>query len=123
MSFAAAHFNSESVPFLLDHGMDHRVVFMPDGTLVDTPRRELESDGIHDLKLVEWIRGRAAALRGGGDAAAAAAIEKRVDEILAEAVPGRYDYPEAAGPWEAARSTLYDLAVELEPRGAASPRR
>jgi len=111
MSFSAAHFNSDSKPFWLDHGLDHRVAFLPDGRVVDTPRRELEADGIADLKLVEFIRGRAAALRAAGDPTAAADLDRRVDAILADTVPDRFDYAETPGPWEAARNRLYDLAV------------
>ena len=113
MNYAAMHSSDYSmpVPFRYEHGMDHRIVFLADGRCLDTTRRELESEGIHDLKLIEFIRARTAAARAAGKAADVEQIESALAKTIESVVPYKYGYPNTPEPWNKARATLYDLAL------------
>ena len=113
-SYAAMHASDYSmpVPFRYEHGMNHRILYLPDGTVLDTMRRVLEGEGIQDLKLLEYVRQRIAALRASGDAAAADALSKRRQAIMESVVPYRYGYASTPSAWLEARGKLYDLALE-----------
>lgn len=110
MNYAAMGANRYSmpVPFRYEHGLDHRIVFESDGRVLDTTRRELESDGIADLKLMEYIRRRCAEL----PEAQARPIEQALETLLAQTVPYKYSYSQSPADWEAAREALYDLALQ-----------
>jgi hypothetical protein len=92
--------------------MDHRVVHERDGRLLDTPRRELEADGIRDLVLLEWVREEIATLEAAAPAQAVA-LSARLDAAVESVVPYRLGYPEDPATWFEARDTLYDIAHEL----------
>ncbi len=112
MNYAAMHASDYvmPVPFRYEHGMDHRIVFLADGQCLDTTRRELESEGIHDLKLIEYVRDRTAGARARGRAAAADAHDAELAKIIESVVPYKYGYPNRPEPWHKAREALYDLA-------------
>lgn len=113
MSFAAAFFNSENYAFRLDHGLDHRIAFLPDGTVVDTPHRVLEGEGICDIKLVEFIRDRLTSLEKSNPPQARELAQSLID-ILARVVPFKYQYARDPTEWVRAREQLYDLALETQ---------
>lgn len=98
------------VPFRYEHGMDHRILFFPDGSVLDTTRRELEGDGIRDMELIFAIRRQLETLP---DKARAAAIGSRLDALLARMVPYKYGYPEDPQTWFDARRDLYAMAQEV----------
>ena len=104
------------VPFRYEHGMDHRIVFLADGTVLDTTRRELEADGIGDCKLIERIRDGVAQLRKQGREADAQRIETTLATTIDGVVPYRYGYAIAPEAWHRARGVLYDLAVQVSGR-------
>jgi hypothetical protein len=112
MNYAAMHSGDYSmpVPFRYEHGMDHRILFLEDGRVLDTTRRELEGEGIRDLKLIEGIRARAKQARDAGKKAEGEALEASLERVLDSVVPYKYGYPTGPGPWHAARGKLYDLA-------------
>lgn len=111
-NYAAMHANDYSmpVPFRYEHGMDHRIAFLPDGTVLDTTRRELECDGIHDCSLIFLIQDEAAALRKAQDTAGAEHLEQALAAVLESVVPYKYGYANQPAVWHQARSALYDLA-------------
>jgi hypothetical protein len=111
INYAALHTSDFSmpVPFRYEHGMDHRMVFLADGTLYETTRRELEGDGIRDLKLIELVRERAAAIRKQGDTGRAEQLDKALADVIEAVVPYRYGYASTPEAWHHARATLYDL--------------
>ena len=115
LNYAALHATKGSsmpVPFRYEHGMDHRVVIERDGRLLDTPRRELEADGIRDLALLEWVREEIASLEAASPAQAVA-LSARLDAAVESVVPYRIGYPQDPATWFEARDTLYDIAHEL----------
>lgn len=114
MNYAAMHSSDYSmpVPFRYEHGMDHRIVFLADGRCLDTTRRELESEGIHDMKLIEFIRDRSARARAAGKAPDADRIDTALAAAIESVVPYKYGYPQQPEPWHKARATLYDLALQ-----------
>ena len=115
LNYAALHATKGSsmpVPFRYEHGMDHRVVIERDGRLLDTPRRELEADGIRDLALLEWVREGIASLEAAAPAQAVA-LSARLDAAVESVVPYRIGYPQDPATWFEARDTLYDIAHEL----------
>jgi hypothetical protein len=120
MSYAAHSLSPHStetspVPFRYEHGLSHRLLFLPDGTLLDTWRRELEGDGIRDNMLIEHIRGRIAEMRRQPAARARAdALMAKLDALLERVVPYKYGYANTLEAWQNARGELYDLAVVCE---------
>jgi hypothetical protein len=84
------------VPFRYDHGLAWRILFLPDGTLLDSTRREYEAEAIRDAELLRLAGERGAAL-------------------AAPLIPGKYRYTRDAAAWSAVRQQLYDLAAA--PRG------
>jgi len=105
MNYAAMHMSEFyiPVPFRYDHGLEYRFMFQHDGSIIDTNRRELEQEGISDLKLIEFVRDHAK------DDETKAALDKIIDAI----VPYKYGYPYAPAAWHEARSAVYDLAVKV----------
>jgi|GEM_PF-2951742 len=101
-----------SIPYRYDHGMGFRMNFLPDGRLIDTPRRELEAEGIRDYMLIECIRDAIARLRSAGQADTAARLETALDETISSVVVGIRGYPTTAAPWLKARERLYEIATE-----------
>lgn len=117
MNYAAMHANPGSsmpVPFRYEHGMDHRLVFRADGSLLETTRRELEGDGIRDCKLIGVIRAHIDRARKSGRTTAAADVENRLRDTLASVVPYKYGYAREPAAWHAARNALYTLAIETQ---------
>jgi len=117
MNYAAMHANPHSsmpVPFRYEHGMDHRIVYLADGSVLDTTRRELERDGISDCKLIEHVRDRIGGLRKRQQEAAAQQAETELAAIIESVVPYRYGYPVEPAAWHKARSALYDIALRLD---------
>lgn len=114
MTYAALQASKVSmpVPFRYENGESHRVLFLPDGRLLDTPRRELEGEGISDIKLIEFIREGASRLAQ-RRADSARAVTRELDEILNATVPDRYGYSLDRKVWELARTKLYDLGVRV----------
>jgi hypothetical protein len=112
MTFAALHASRDTmpVPFRYENGQSHRVAFLPDGRLLDTPRRELEAEGINDIKLIELVRQASKALAGRAPKEGRAILAE-LDRVLRDLLPDRYTYSVEPNDWEAARSTLYDLAL------------
>jgi hypothetical protein len=102
---------SSPVPFRYEHGLNHRVMYLPDGTMLDTYRRELESEGIRDNMLIEHIRKLTAQLLQAGRTQAAETIRAEVDAVLDDVVPFRKRYSYRPQEWFAARNKLYNLAV------------
>src|SRR5205085_1962373 len=90
-------------PFRYDHGMQHRIVFLPDGNILDTPRRELEREGLRDLEVIEVIEDRIDARRG-DDSSAARRLRQALDAILESIVPYKYGYSQTPEAWEKARA-------------------
>jgi hypothetical protein len=105
---------NEAVPFRYDHGLMHRLAYKPDGTLLDTTRRELEGDGIQDYKLIEYVRNRIAAWRKANQSAKADATEKKLNAIIDAIVPYKYGYSQQPEDWYRARNALYDLAASAD---------
>lgn len=101
---------SAPVPFRYDHGMDHQIVFLADGTVLDTLRREVASEGIRDCSLILMVRDKADALRRRGDAAGADKLEQALADVLESVVPYKYGYATNPESWNKARNALYDLA-------------
>jgi hypothetical protein len=117
MNYAAMHASPASsmpVPFRYEHGMDHRIVFRPDGALLETTRRELEGDGIRDCRLIGVIREHIDRARKSGRTTAAADFENRLRDTLAAVVPYKYGYAREPAAWHAARNALYTLAIETQ---------
>lgn len=114
MNYAAMHSSNYSmpVPFRYEHGLDHRILFLPDGSVLDTTRRELEGDGIRDMEMIFAIRRQ---LDKMPDPTKARAIQTRLDALLAKMVPYKYGYPEDPQVWLEARHELYALAREVRP--------
>lgn len=56
--------------FRYDHGLAFRMLFLPDGTLLDTTRREMESEGIVDCLLIKGVQKQIAAMNGAAAARA-----------------------------------------------------
>lgn len=112
MTYASLHASRETMPlpFRYENGQAHRVAFLPDGKLLDTPRRELEGEGINDIKLIEFVRQVSNGL-GAGAPNESRMISAELERVLRDLLPDRYGYSVAPGDWETARSTLYDLAV------------
>lgn len=98
------------MPFRFDHGLAFRMVFLPDGTLLDTTRREMESEGIIDCLLIKAAQKKIAGMRGD----AAAEYGRRLEAILHAVVPYKRDYANAPAPWEKARAELYLLLAEIQ---------
>ena len=115
MNYAALHANKGSsmpLAFRYEHGMDHRMAHEKNGRLLDTTRRELEGDGIRDVKLITWVRHRIEALKP-AHPDRAKQLEQRLDAAIESVAPYRYGYPQDAELWHRARNTVYDLAVEV----------
>lgn len=112
MNYAGMHASDFSmpVPFRYDAGQDHRLLFLADGTLLDTPRRALEGEGISDLKLIEYVRDGAERLAK-ADPAAGKAVSDDLDKLLAETIPHKFGYSTDPDHWLKGRNALYDLAV------------
>jgi hypothetical protein len=121
MTYAALHATSTSmpVPFRYENGEDHRLAFLPDGTLLDTPRREIEAEGIADVKLIEFIEAAAGRLSV-SKPERAAAILKELSAIENRVVPYKYDYATDATRWLAARESVYALALSARAEAPAS---
>jgi len=79
------------VPLRRDHGSDTRILFLADGTLIDTVRREVEAEGVQDALLIRARR----------DAAG-------TEELLQKTVPYKWQYASDPADWERARNALYD---------------
>lgn len=101
------------VPFRYDHGMSFRIVFLPDGSLLDSTRRELESEGIKDCLLIYSIKDAIAQLEKDGTKEKAAAFEEKLKGILESVVPYKYGYAQTPAEWEKARASLYSLSEEI----------
>ena len=101
------------IPYRYDHGMGFRMNFLLDGRLLDTPRRELEAEGIRDYMLIEFIRDGIARLKDAGKADEATRHEAALDETISSVVTGIRGYPTTAAPWLKARERLYELATEV----------
>jgi len=112
-SYAAQDTNPalHTLPFRYAEGLDHRYVYLPDATILDTTRRELEAEGIRDYALVEYLRDQYPRLRAANADALVATLERRLDEIFEQVVPYRYGYADAPDTWFAGRDALYDLAI------------
>jgi hypothetical protein len=110
MNYAAMHANTYSmpVPFRYEHGMDHRMVFLPDGQVLDTTRRELEGDGIRDMNLIRLIREDLVR----ADNRQASEMTDRLDTVLNSVVPYKFGYSQDPNAWFSARRELYSLAAE-----------
>ena len=100
------------VPFRYDHGMDFRMLLLPDGSIIDSVRRELESDGIRDCLLLYRVKDRIRELRKAGNEKRADALAARLDALLHSVVPYRYGYADKPQQWDAARARLYRLAMD-----------
>ncbi|HOF87180.1 MAG TPA: hypothetical protein PLZ36_03610, partial [Armatimonadota bacterium] len=100
-----------TLPSRYAEGLDHRYVYLPDATILDTTRRELEAEGIRDYALVEYLRDQYPRLRAANADALVATLERRLDEIFEQVVPYRYGYADAPDTWFAGRDALYDLAI------------
>lgn len=111
-NFAAMYNNTTStpVPFRYDHGMNHQIVILPDGAVLDTLRREVTGEGIRDCSLIFLIREKVETLRQRGDAVGADTLEQSLTDVLESVVPYKYGYATKPEVWHQARSTLYDLA-------------
>lgn len=105
---------NESIPFRFDHGTFHRLVMIPDGSVLDTTRREMESEGIYDYKTIEYIRSRIAEKRKANQKAAADEIEGKLDKVIETMVPFRYGYSHEPKDWYRGRNDLYDIAVAIK---------
>lgn len=113
MNYAAMHVSEYymPVPFRYDHGLEYRFMFLPDGSTLDTTRRELEQEGISDMKLIEFVRDRAQAMRAAGKGPEADRAEAELEAIIGTIVPYKYGYSQVPADWHAARAKVYDLAV------------
>jgi hypothetical protein len=111
MTYAALHASESSmpVPFRYENGQAHRVVFLPDGTLLDSPRRELEGEGLSDLKLIEFIR--SAIDRGPHSSQGRQALREELEAVLSRVAPDKDHLSLEPRAWESARNELYDLAL------------
>ena len=117
MSYAAlscheSGIEGSGVPFRYDHGLSFRIACLPDGTLLDTTRRELESEGIQDCRLINYVKAKIARMRERDGQASAEALASRLGQILDSVVPYKYGYATRPEEWHAARDALYDLAQE-----------
>ncbi len=115
MNYAALHATKGSsmpLAFRYEHGMDHRMAHEKNGRLLDTTRRELEGDGIRDVKLITWVRHRLEALKP-TQPDRAKQLEQRLEAAIESVVPYRYGFPQDAQLWFQARNTVYDLAAEV----------
>ncbi len=92
---------SMPVPFRYEHGLDHRVALLPDATLLDSNRREIENDGIRDYTLINFIR------RKGNQE-----TQQQLENLIESMVPNRYGYTNDPTAWTSARNRLYDLATQ-----------
>ncbi len=79
------------IPFRRAGGWDTLVYFLPDGTLLDSIRREVQSEGIHDALLLKARR----------DAPG-------TEEILAEIVPFKWGFERNPANWDKARKKIYE---------------
>jgi len=110
MSYAALAMHESgvegsAVPFRYDHGLGFRIAYLPDGTLLDTTRRELEADGIQDCRLINYVKQR---IKNRPDR------QKQLEAILESVVPYKYGYATKPEQWYSARKGLYDLARGLK---------
>lgn len=78
------------VPFRREQGCDTRILFLPDGTLLDTVRREVEAEGIQDALLLHARRNAPG-----------------TEEILQRIVPSKWQYERDPLEWERARNAVY----------------
>ena len=97
------------IPFRYDHGLSSRMLFLPDGTLIDSVRREMESEGIIDCLLIKAAQKKIKGLTG----PKAEEYGQRLDAILHSAVPYKRGYAESSAQWEKARLDLYQLLSTL----------
>jgi hypothetical protein len=114
MHYASMH-PSETIfptPFRYDAGQDHRVMYAPDGSVVRSPRRQLEEEGINDMRVIEYIRAQTAKFAV-KDPAGAKTISDDLAKTLDAVVPYKYGYSVDPAAWLAARAKLYDMAVLL----------
>jgi hypothetical protein len=114
MNYAALHcFDfAAPVPFRYEAGQDHRMVFFPDGSLVDTPRRELEAEGIHDLKVIEFVRTGADKLAKQYPSRARE-IHNELNKTIWRVAPYKFGYSIDPQAWRNARDAVYNLAVRV----------
>ena len=110
---AALHANKGSsmpLAFRYNHGMDHRMAHGENGRLLDTARRELEGDGIRDVKLIIWVRHRLEALKR-TQPDRAQQLEQRLEAAIESVAPLLLRLP--AGRGAMAPKAVYDMAVEV----------
>lgn len=114
LNYAALHCNvyTQPVPFRYDHGLDHRIAFLPDGTILDTTRRQLEAEGIQDMKLVEFLEKKISDLEEKANKEKANQLKNSLLQILETVVPYKYGYSKEMESWNKARSRLYELILE-----------
>ncbi len=113
LNYAALHCNIhiQPVPFRYDHGLDHRIAFLPDGTILDTTRRQLEAEGIQDMKLLEQLEKKIHDLKEKGEKEKASQLNSQLQQILEAVVPYKYGYSQKMDSWNEARSRLYQLIL------------
>ena len=94
LSNAAMHTTAwgHPVPYRVEHGSDTRILYLPDGAVFDTLRREFEAEGIRDALLLYPLRDHP---------------EIRAD--LARTVPSKWQYSRRPGDYDAVREKAYSL--------------
>lgn len=103
-----------SFPYRYGNGNDTRIIITPQEEIIDTPRREIESDGLHDCRLAYVIKDRIAELRKSGNNGKADELKKELDAIMLSVVPYKYGYAKDPGKWENSRHELYRLAIKSQ---------
>ncbi len=107
---ALAVSNAFSFPYRYSNGHNFRVLVTPDEEVIDTARREIESDGLHDCRLAYMVKDRIAKL----PKTQAAELKKKFDAIMSEIVPYKYSYSMDPEKWAEARYKLYQLAIKYK---------
>jgi hypothetical protein len=103
-----------SFPYRYGNGNDTRIIITPQEEIIDTPRREIESDGLHDCRLAYVIKDKIAELRKSGNNGKADELKKELDAIMFSVVPYKCGYAKDPGKWEKARHELYKLALKSQ---------